>query len=234
MTVEILREGIELPAQSNLTWIFKVRLDGRGPIVWKVDSFDLSMWFKDVIGRYPRHERGDKDELEDLKENWDQFEPRLRLEAEREARLGIRIGVDGMRTGTKEWSQAQAIPTSDLPPLSDPQRRAAQKMGIPEEDYARSFVAGEKTANWLLSKTQRLANLLQEYSKPVNSAAKLETIVLRTFEERFDVEFSVEGRVIPIRIRESVVDDLFEAGSAQAEQDLKRILETGLQQQVVQ
>jgi len=223
-----------LPAQSNLAWIFRVRLDGRGPILWRVDSFDLSMWFKDVIGRYPRHEGGDKDELEDLKENWDQFEPRLRVEVEKEAKLGIRIGVDGMRTGANEWSQAQAIPTSDLPPLSDPQRRAAQKMGISEEEYARSFVAGEKTANWLLGKTQRLAGLLQEYVKQVNSTAKLETIILRTFEERFDVEFSVEGRIVPIRIRENVVDDLFEAGSAQAEQDLRRILGTGLQWQVAQ
>jgi hypothetical protein len=231
--VEILKD-IRTPAQNNVTWIFKVRLDGRDPIDWKVDSFDLSMWFREVVGRYPRHESGDNDERADLLENWARLEPRLRVEAEKEARLGVKIGVDGLRFGAKESDEAYSVPKEELPPLIDAQREVARKLGVSEEGYARSFVAGEKTSNWLLEKTKRFADFLQERVPAFRSGAQIESVILRTTERRFDVEVRVNGGTIPVRIREALVDDIFESGSGQAERSLGRVLDMALRQQVPQ
>jgi hypothetical protein len=231
--VEILKD-IRTPAQNNVTWIFKVRLDGRDPIDWKVDSFDLSMWFREVVGRYPRHESGDNDERADLLDNWARLEPRLRVEAEKEARLGVKIGVDGLRFGAKESDEAYSVPKEELPPLIDAQREVARKLGVSEEGYARSFVAGEKTSNWLLEKTKRFADFLQERVPAFRSGAQIESVILRTTERRFDVEVRVNGGTIPVRIREALVDDIFESGSGQAERSLGRVLDMALRQQVPQ
>jgi hypothetical protein len=233
MTVEILKE-VHTPAQNNLTWTFKVRLNGRDPIEWKVDSFDLGMWFKDAVGRYPRHERGDNDERADILENWPRIEPRLRAEAEKEAGLGVKIGVDGIRFGAKETQEAYSIPKDQLPPLTDGQREVVSKLGISEEGYARSFVAGEKTSEWLLEKTQRFARLLQQRLAEINPSARIESVILRTTERRFDIEVGFGGRAVPVRIREDLVDDLFESGSEQADRDLARILDLNVRQQVIQ
>lgn len=233
MKVEILKE-IETPAQNNLTWTFKVRLNGGEPVEWKVDSFDLGIWFREAVGRYPRHERGDNDEKADILDNWPTIEPRLKVEAEKEASLGVKIGVDGMRFGAKESQEAYSIPKEELPPLTDGQREVAKKLGIPEEGYARSFVAGERTSNWLLEKTKRFADVLQRKLSEIQPDAHVESVILRTTERRFDVLVGVSGRAVPIRVREDVIDDLFEAGSEAADRSLSRILKMGLHQQVPQ
>jgi hypothetical protein len=231
--VEILKD-VRTPAQSNVTWIFKVRLDGKDPIDWKVDSFDLSMWFKEVVGRYPNHERGDNGEKADILENWARLEPRLRVEAEKEACLGVKIGVDGLRFGSKESDEAYSIPKEDLPPLIDAQKEVARKLGVSEEGYARSFVAGEKTSNWLLEKTKRFADLLRERVPGFHSGAQVESVILRTTERRFDVEVKVNGGTVPVRIREALVDEIFESGSEEAQRNLGRVLGIALRQQVPQ
>ncbi len=228
MTVEILKDRIRQPAQNNLTWIFSVRLNNGEPVDWKVDSFDLNMWFKEAVGRYPRHDRGDKDEKEDILENWSLVEPRLRKEAERETQLPARIGVDGMRTSVSEWSQARAAPIEELPPLSDAQRATAKSLGISEEAYSRMLFAGERTSNQLLAKTEMFARLLAEKLRGLNSKAAVESVILRTLENKFDVVVRLNGTVIPLRVNEDVVEDvvndLFESGSAEGEQRLSRIL----------
>jgi hypothetical protein len=231
--VEILKQ-VCTPAHNNVTWLFKVRVDGRAPIDWRVDSFDLSTWFKEVVGRYPNHERGDNGEKADILENWDQIEPRLRAEAEKEAGLGVKIGVDGLRFGAKESEEAYSIPTEDLPPLIDAQKEVARKLGVSEEGYARSFVAGEKTSNWLLEKTKRFADLLQERVPTSRPGAQVESVILRTTERRFDVEVRVNGGTVLVRVREALVDNILESGSEQAERNLGRLLDIALRQQVAQ
>jgi hypothetical protein len=105
---------------------------------------------------------------------------------------------------------------------------------VSEEGYARSFVAGEKTSNWLLEKTKRFADFLQERVPAFRSGAQIESVILRTTERRFDVEVRVNGGTIPVRIREALVDDIFESGSGQAERSLGRVLDMALRQQVPQ
>lgn len=229
MNVEIIKSGIRRPAYNNLTWVFPVRIEGRADEVpWKVDDFDLSMWFKESLGRYPRHERGDSDTLSDVLENWDHFEPRLRLEAQRQAELGLKIEVEGVRISTPEWEAAREVPKLDLPPLNEAQREAAGKMKLSEEDYARGFLAGERSRALLLAKTERVARLLTEFLTQVAPSAVLRRVTLSTTDHRFDVDVADKGFSVPLRIREDVVDDFFEGGSSDAEKSILRIVATAM------
>jgi hypothetical protein len=53
-------------------------------------------------------------------------------------------------------------------------------------------------------------------------------VALRTFEDRFDVELQVAGRVVRLRIEETLVNDYFDSGSLDAEERLGRIIERAL------
>ncbi len=190
------------------------------------------MWFKEALGRYPHHDQGDSDILKDVLENWGRLEPKLRQERTlRQADLPVKIAVEGMRIGSTNWDAAHELSPQDLPPLNDAQREAARKMRMSEEDYARGFLAGEWSRSALLAKTERLARLLADFLKQLASGSALHRVVLSTTDRRFDVEIIHNGHSIPVKIREDVVDDLFEGGSSEAEKKILKILETAIKYQ---
>ncbi|MGH9670426.1 MAG: hypothetical protein ACRD3A_09975 [Terriglobales bacterium] len=232
MSVEVRKDGIMVPQQNNLTWVFRVQVNGADR-EWRIDSFDLNMWFREAVGRHPRHERGDTDTKEDILQNWDRVEPRLRKEAEREANLPMNISVDGGRTSAEDWQVSQQLPEADLPPLNDLQREAARKLKISEVEYARSYFAGQQSMIALLGKTERVGRFLQNRLRELEPQAAITEITLRTLEARFDLKVVVAGTSIPLRIEESLMDDLFEGGSAEAEQRVRRVLQIALETRTV-
>jgi hypothetical protein len=140
----------------------------------------------------------------------------------------MEISVQGWRASPSDWKAVRGIPKEELPPLTAEQKEVAQKLGIPEEDYARSALAGERTQNSLLAKTETFARLLEQKIHDLGFKAVVENVVLQILEHRFDVSLTVNGKELPLRIKEEIVDDLFESGSADAEDKLSRILKTTL------
>lgn len=146
----------------------------------------------------------------------------------------MEIAVDGWRSGAADWDAVRNLPEDKLPPLSKEQKEVARKLGIPETDYARSALAGERSRESLLAKTERLARVLSKIFREMNVPAKIESVTLRTFHERFDVLLTIGTHSIPLRIAEGIVDDLFETGSEDAEQRLGRILRMAVEGRVRQ
>ena len=140
----------------------------------------------------------------------------------------MEIAVDGWRSGAAEREAARSLSPEQLPRLTDEQRSVARKLGIPEEEYARSIVAGERNRDVLLLKTERLARLLEQRTEMLGIGAYVDRVTLRTVQDRFDVELRINGRTLPLRIEESVVDDYFDNGSKDAEERLGHILDRAL------
>lgn len=140
----------------------------------------------------------------------------------------MEIAVDGWRAGSADREVARALLPEQLPRLTHEQRSVARKLGIPEEEYARSLVAGQRSHEALLAKTERLARLLAKLLKEMNATVTVENITLRTFEEKFDVLLRSGTTAIPLRISEDIVDELFERGSEDAERRIARVLQTAL------
>src|SRR5438270_3406743 len=138
----------------------------------------------------------------------------------------MQISVEGWRASPGDWEAVRSIPRDQLPALTEQQREVARKMGVPEEDYARSALAGERTQNALLAKTEMFARLLEKKIRDLGLKATVQNVVLRTLEHAFEVSMNTNGAYLPLRIKEEVVDDLFEAGSGEAEEKLSRILNT--------
>jgi len=141
----------------------------------------------------------------------------------------MEIAVDGLRSGAADWDSVRNLPVDKLPPLTKAQQEVAKKLGVSEADYARSALAGERAREELLAKTERLARFLSKMLGEMHLAATVESVTLRTFHDRFDVLLKAGDDKVPLRIAEPIVDDLFEAGSAEAEQRLSRILRNTLE-----
>src|SRR5689334_4718159 len=112
----------------------------------------------------------------------------------------MEIAVDGWRAGASEREVARSLSPEQLPRLTDEQRSVARTLGIPEEEYARSIVAGERNRDALLLKTERLARLLDQRIGDLDIGAHVNRVTLRTIQDRFDVEVQINGRVVSLRI----------------------------------
>jgi hypothetical protein len=136
----------------------------------------------------------------------------------------MQISVDGWKASPSVWSAVRGIPKDQLPSLTEEQKAVARKLGVSEEDYARSALAGERTQAALLAKTETFARLLDKTIHDLGFSASVEKVVLRIIEDRFDVLLDMKGTKLPLRINEALVDDLLESGSVEADEKLKRIL----------
>lgn len=133
------------------------------------------------------------------------------------------VSVSGTRTSPSEWDAVRDMSEAELPRLSPEQRAVAQELGIPETDYARSAFAGQRAQEKLLAKVETFARLLNSKIRAHASEARLESVTLETWEERYDVIVALGGRRVPWQIAEDVVDALFERG--ESEEKLDRIVE---------
>ena len=132
----------------------------------------------------------------------------------------MEISVDGIRASVADWRAVQSLPAAELPKLTEAQRQVARKLNISEEDYARSALAGQRTTESLLAKTETLARFLDQRVKAIDGATSIERVALRTYEHRFDVELNRNGQRFHLRVEENLVDDLLEGGSSEARERL--------------
>lgn len=140
----------------------------------------------------------------------------------------MQIAVTGSRSDRSEWEAVQRLSVGELPPLTPEQRNVAKQLRIREEDYQRSVLAGKRTGEKLLKKTEWFARVLQKNLTEHAPGATIKSVVLDTWKEKFEIAIEVEGDVLPLHIAEDIVDDFFDLGSARAEESLAQMLEQSL------
>ena len=144
----------------------------------------------------------------------------------------MNISVQGFRTSSSDWEAVKNLAEDQLPPLSPEQREVARKMGIPERDYARSALAGQRTLERMFAKTVRFAGYLAERYREMAPQATVESVSLNTWDGKFEVSLVLGGRSVPMRVAEEIVDDYFDSGSPDMEQRIERVLSLAIHAQV--
>lgn len=92
----------------------------------------------------------------------------------------MRISVHGLRTSARDWEEVRDLTRNQIPPLTAEQRAVAAKMRIPEEDYARSALADQRTQERLLAKTEQVAKIVQRKFAERSPGAAVEQVALVT------------------------------------------------------
>ncbi len=142
--------------------------------------------------------------------------------------MSVEIAVRGGRISPADWGAIQAMPEEELPPLTPGQQQAARQMRIRESDYARSALAAKRGAEKMLDEVERFARFLRLNLNERAPSLELRRVALDTLKGKFEVEASLDGRVLTFRVDEKLVDDLFEGGSEIAEKRLERVIELAL------
>ncbi len=140
----------------------------------------------------------------------------------------MKISVRGMRASPSDWEAVSDIPKEQLH-LTSQQRATASELRIPEEDYARSALAGKRTQEKLLAKTKQFARILENKMKDRGDQATVQHVALDTWDGKFDVQLEMNGSAVALSIDEEIVDELLERGSPDAEQRLTRIMDRAMQ-----
>ena len=140
----------------------------------------------------------------------------------------MEIVIEGWRAGGEEREAARSVPASQLPTLNDDQKKVAKKMGISEEEYARSAYAGKRNQDRLTDKTRRFVGFLEERLRARSEGARIDRVRLVTIEHEYRIEFSVNGKKIFFRLPEEMVDDFIEGGSAEVGRQIMNRVETVL------
>ena len=138
----------------------------------------------------------------------------------------MEIVIEGWRAGGEERKEANSVPASQLPSLTEEQKKVAKKMGISEDDYARSAFAGKRNQERLLGKTRRFAETLDRILRSRWEEARIERVRLVTIEHEYRLEISANGRKFIFRVPEDMVDDFIEGGSSDVGRMIERNLET--------
>jgi hypothetical protein len=139
----------------------------------------------------------------------------------------MEIVIDGWRAGGEERKEARSVPASQLPPLSEEQKKVAKKMGIPEEEYARSAYAGRRNQDRLIEKTKKFAGFLQRKLEE-RKDVEVKGIRLDVLSHRYEVLVSAGEKASSFFVNEELIDDLFQSGSESLERNLERILDYAL------
>ena len=137
----------------------------------------------------------------------------------------MNISVQGLRTSVADWEAVRNLPADQLPALTAEQQQVAEKMGIKQEEYARSALAGRRTGEKLLQKTERFARWLQSSLRDKAVGAEIGTLVLNTWDGKYEVAIRGEGSPVFFKVDEDLVDSLFEGGSREARERLDRIID---------
>src|SRR5258708_28180507 len=140
----------------------------------------------------------------------------------------MEIIIEGWRAGGQERKEAASVPTTQLPALTAEQKSVAKKLGISEEDYARSAYAGKRNQDRLIEKTRRFAEILGERLQSLSEGAQIDRVRLVTIEHDYSIELSVNNRRVFFRVPEEMVDDFIEGGSADVGRQIMNRLETVL------
>jgi len=85
-------------------------------------------------------------------------------------------------------------------------------------------LAGERTTEALLGKTQRFAGLLEQRLASRVAGVQIDSVALETWEHKFRVV--IRGKLNTVfHVNEDIVDDLFEGGSKEADERISRIVD---------
>jgi len=137
----------------------------------------------------------------------------------------MEVFVRGSRSSSRDWSAAQGVPLSELPPLDEQQKAEAVRGHVTEEAYARSMYAANLTGQKTLRRLAQFGRWLSTKIEERNAASQIKSLDLDTLAGKLEVRALAGGEEIDFEIDEDLVDRLLTAGSEEAEKSICRLLD---------
>jgi len=140
------------------------------------------------------------------------------------------VVVLGSSTSVEEWERASRVPKKELPPLTDEQKEWARKVGLSEEAYARSLLAGRYGAERIKARAEVLSTILEDMLKRLAPGVKLGLLVFDLGKDRCIVQLKKGKREVRVSFSEDLAADVLDVRDLQSLRELEKILKGALQE----
>ena len=153
------------------------------------------------------------------------FEPRHRSRFE--------VVISDYTSSIEEWRRAQKVSSKALPALTEEQKRAARKLGVTEEAYARSVLAGQYGAERMEERAVALGEMVGRMAGEIIADCKVASVVAEMFEGRWLVRLGTPAECFVVAIPRELADDVLDAGITVEVKKLRSLVKESLQRSEV-
>jgi hypothetical protein len=144
----------------------------------------------------------------------------------------FRVHISGGTVSLDNWGLAMEADERDLPLLSEAQKEVAQRIGMPEPEYARGVLAETFGEREQQKKGRRLGELIGDVLSRAGQGWRLETLIRRGTESVWVARFESEGDSSQIEIPLEIADDAVDSGGAFEKSRLEKFILAGLDRSV--
>ncbi len=138
------------------------------------------------------------------------------------------VFVSDYSSSVDEYRRAMQAPLSELPELTAEQRTVAKKMGISEEDYRRSVLAGRLGESRMLRRGQGLGEIVEKLLDGLGPDYHVDAIKAEMFNSRWLVRVAAPDRIFNVAVPRELADDVLDSGTSEEIERLKNCVLSGL------
>jgi hypothetical protein len=138
----------------------------------------------------------------------------------------FQVFISGMSGGTSEdWKRAMNAPESELPELTEQQKKVANGMGIPEQEYARGVLVSKFGEQRQMERGKRLGEHIDGVLYGLGSSYyTLEALVREGVKARWVARITTPKGIKNVAIPFDVADDVVDSATVQDIERLKDVV----------
>jgi hypothetical protein len=125
---------------------------------------------------------------------------------------GFKIFVSDFSSSAEEWKRARTANDSELPELTEEQRKWAKQFGVTEKEYARGVLAGNYGQERTKSKGKALGELAEQILDGLGSDYKLLAVLWQGSRLRWLLRIQTPAQVFGVPVSFEMADDVLDSG----------------------
>jgi hypothetical protein len=138
------------------------------------------------------------------------------------------VAVSDYTVSVDEWRRAQSAPKEGLPELTEAQREVANKLGISEEQYARSVLAVRFGIQRLRNRATKLGEEVQKILAGVSAESRVSRVVADLARERWVIVIQTPNRQAGVVLPRDLGDDFLDFSTSDSVEVLNAKIRTSL------
>jgi hypothetical protein len=138
------------------------------------------------------------------------------------------VAVSDYTVSMDEWRRAQSAPKDGLPELTDAQREVAKKLGVSEEQYARSVLAVLYGVQRLRNRATKLGEEVQKILVGVSAESRVSRVVADLARERWVIVIQTGTRQAGVVLPRHLGDDFLDFSTVDSAEVLNAKVRTSL------
>ncbi|HEY3974503.1 MAG TPA: hypothetical protein VGM18_15980 [Candidatus Sulfotelmatobacter sp.] len=141
---------------------------------------------------------------------------------------GFKIFVSDLSSSAEEWKQALSASDSELPELTDEQKKWVRRFGVAEKEYARGVLAGTLGQERTKNKGKALGRLAEEILEVLGTQYKLVAVLWQGSRLRWLLRIEAPERIYGVPVSFEMADDVLESGILTQLENLKTVVFAGV------